>query len=165
VATRKPLFAKLSPAVPDIAEVARAAEAAGADGLSLVNTVRGLAIDEQTLRPKLARGAGGYSGPALKPIALAAVYACYSATRIPIVAMGGIVCGRDALEFVAAGATHVALGTVLFADPDAPVRIRGEFAGELAAHGFASADDARGVAHEGGSTLVGHAQHARATIR
>lgn len=164
-ATRKPLFAKLSPAVPDIAEVARAAEAAGADGLSLVNTIRGLAIDERTLRPKLARGVGGYSGPALKPIALAAVYACYSATRIPIVAMGGIVCGRDALEFVAAGATHVALGTVLFADRDATVRIRGEFAGELAAHGFASADDARGVAHGAGSTLVGHAQRARVTIR
>jgi dihydroorotate dehydrogenase (NAD+) catalytic subunit len=165
VATRKPLFAKLSPAVPDIAEVARAAEASGADGLSLVNTIRGLAIDERTLRPKLARGAGGYSGPALKPIALAAVYACYSATQIPIVAMGGIVCGRDALDFVAAGATHVALGTVLFADRDATVRIRGEFAGELAAHGFASAEDARGVAHDAGSTLVGHAQHARATIR
>jgi dihydroorotate dehydrogenase (NAD+) catalytic subunit len=164
-ATRKPLFAKLSPAVPDIAEVARAAEASGADGLSLVNTIRGLAIDERTLRPKLARGAGGYSGPALKPIALAAVYACYSATRIPIVAMGGIVCGRDALEFVAAGATHVALGTVLFADRDATVRIRGELAGELAAHGFASADDARGVAHDAASTLVGHAQRARATIR
>jgi dihydroorotate dehydrogenase (NAD+) catalytic subunit len=164
-ATRKPLFAKLSPAVPDIAEVARAAEASGADGLSLVNTIRGLAIDERTLRPKLARGVGGYSGPALKPIALAAVYACYSATRIPIVAMGGIVCGRDALEFVAAGATHVALGTVLFADRDATVRIRGEFAGELAAHGFASADDARGVAHGAGSTLVGHAQRARVTIR
>jgi dihydroorotate dehydrogenase (NAD+) catalytic subunit len=164
-ATRKPLFAKLSPAVPDVAEVARAAEASGADGLSLVNTIRGLAIDERTLLPKLARGVGGYSGPALKPIALAAVYACYSATRIPIVAMGGIVCGRDALEFVAAGATHIALGTVLFADRDATVRIRGELAGELAAHGFASADDARGVAHDAGSTLAGHAQRARATIR
>ncbi len=164
-ATRKPLFAKLSPAVPDIAEVARAAEASGADGLSLVNTIRGLAIDERTLRPKLARGTGGYSGPALKPIALAAVYACYSATRIPIVAMGGIVCGRDALEFVAAGATHIALGTVLFADRNATVRIRGEFAGELAAHRFACADDARGVAHEASSTLVGHAEPARVTIR
>jgi dihydroorotate dehydrogenase (NAD+) catalytic subunit len=164
-ATRKPLFAKLSPAVSDVAEVARAAEASGADGLSLVNTVLGLAIDERTLRPKLARGAGGYSGPALKPIALAAVYACAAATRIPIVAMGGVVCGRDVLEFVAAGATHVALGTVLFADRDAPVRIRGEFAGELAAHGFGSAEDARGVAHELGSTLVGHAQRTRAIVR
>ena len=164
-ATRKPLFAKLSPAVPDIAEVARAAEAAGANGLSLVNTIRGLAIDERTLRPKLSRAAGGYSGPALKPIALAAVHACYSATQIPIVGMGGIVCGRDVLEFVAAGATHVALGTVLFTDPDAPARIRGELAAELAAHGFASADYARGVAHDSGSTLSGHAQDMRATVR
>jgi dihydroorotate dehydrogenase (NAD+) catalytic subunit len=164
-ATRKPLFAKLSPAVPDIAEVARAAEAAGANGLSLVNTIRGLAIDERTLRPKLSRAAGGYSGPALKPIALAAVYACYSATQIPIVGMGGIVCGRDVLEFVAAGATHVALGTVLFTDPDAPARIRGELAAELAAHGFASADDARGVAHDTGSTLSGHTHDVRATVR
>jgi dihydroorotate dehydrogenase (NAD+) catalytic subunit len=164
-ATRKPLFAKLSPAVPEIAEVARAAEAAGANGLSLVNTIRGLAIDERTLLPKLARAAGGYSGPALKPIALAAVYACYSATQIPIVGMGGIVCGRDVLEFVAAGATHVALGTVLFTDPDAPARIRGELAVELAAHGFASVDDARGVAHDRGSTLSGHTHDVRATVR
>jgi dihydroorotate dehydrogenase (NAD+) catalytic subunit len=161
-ATRKPLFAKLSPAVPDIAEVARAAEASGADGLSLVNTIRGVALDERTLQPKLARGAGGYSGPALKPIALAAVHACYSATQIPIVAMGGITSGRDALEFIAVGATHVALGTVLFADPDAPMRVRAELAAEMAAHGFASADEARGVAHEVRSTLVGHAQRARA---
>jgi dihydroorotate dehydrogenase (NAD+) catalytic subunit len=161
-ATRKPLFAKLSPAVPDIAEVARAAEASGADGLSLVNTIRGLALDERTLQPKLARGAGGYSGPALKPIALAAVHGCYSVTQIPIVAMGGITSGRDVLEFIAVGATHAALGTVLFADPNAPVRVRAELAAEMAAHGFASADEARGVAHEVRSTLVGHAQRARA---
>jgi dihydroorotate dehydrogenase (NAD+) catalytic subunit len=162
--TRKPLFAKLSPAVPNVAEVARAAEAAGADGLSLVNTIRGLALDQRTLEPKLARGAGGYSGPALKPIALAAVHACYSATKIPIVAMGGIMNGRDVLEFVAIGAADVALGTVLFADPDAPARIRTELSAELAAHGFASADDARGVAHEVRSTLVGHAQRASVAI-
>jgi dihydroorotate dehydrogenase (NAD+) catalytic subunit len=164
-ATRKPLFAKLSPAVPDVAEVARAAEAAGADGLSLVNTIRGLALDERTLQPKLARITGGYSGPALKPIALAAVYACYSVTKIPIVAMGGISSGCDVLEFIAVGAAHVALGTVLFIDPDAPARVRTEFAAEMAAHGFASADDARGVAHEVGSTLVGHTQRARTAIR
>jgi dihydroorotate dehydrogenase (NAD+) catalytic subunit len=164
-ATRKPLFAKLSPAVPDVAEVARAAEAAGADGLSLVNTIRGLALDEQTLQPVLARGAGGYSGPALKPIALAAVHACYAATKIPIVAMGGITSGRDVLEFVAVGAAHVALGTVLFADPEAPARVRAELAAELAANGFASADDARGVAHEGRWTLVGHTHGARVAAR
>jgi len=163
-ATRKPLYAKLSPAVPEIAEVGRAAEAAGADGLSLVNTVRGLAVDERTLRPKLARATGGYSGPALKPIALAAVYACYAATQIPIVAMGGVASGRDALEFVAVGAAHVALGTVLFADPRAPERVRSELAAELAAYALASVDEARGIAHEGHSTLVGHAERVHSSI-
>src|SRR5262249_30143925 len=115
-ATGLPRYAKLSPAAWDIAEVARAVEAAGADGLSLVNTIRGLALDAQ-LRPVLGRGLGGYSGPALKPIALAAVYACRPATNLPIVGMGGVSTGRDALELVAAGATHVALGTVLFTHP------------------------------------------------
>src|SRR4051812_18070138 len=133
--TRKPLYAKLSPAVPDVAEVARAAQHAGADGLSLVNTIRGLALDERTLRPVLGVVVGGLSGPALKPVALAAVYACYRATRLPIVGMGGVRTGRDALELIAAGARHVAVGTTLFADPDAPGRVRGELAAEAAARG------------------------------
>ena len=89
-ATSLPLYAKLSPAAWDIAEVARAVEAAGADGLSLVNTLRGLALDERTLRPMLGRGTGGYSGPALKPVALAAVYACSAAVDLPLVGMGGV---------------------------------------------------------------------------
>jgi dihydroorotate dehydrogenase (NAD+) catalytic subunit len=146
-ATTKPLYAKLSPAVPDVADTARAAEAAGADGLSLVNTIRGLALDERTLRPVLARGAGGLSGPALRPIALAAVHACSRATALPIVGMGGVMTGRHALELLAAGANDVALGTVLFADPAAPARIRAELEGELAAHGFADADNAVAAAH------------------
>jgi dihydroorotate dehydrogenase (NAD+) catalytic subunit len=150
-ATRKPLYAKLSPAVPDIAETARAAEAAGADGLSLVNTIRGLALDERTLQPVLARGAGGLSGPALRPIALAAVHACYRAVQLPIVGMGGVSTGRHALELLAAGAADVALGTILFADPDAPARIRSELEAELAAHGFARADNAIGAAHASGA--------------
>jgi dihydroorotate dehydrogenase (NAD+) catalytic subunit len=145
--TSKPLYAKLSPAVSDVSETARAAEAAGADGLSLVNTIRGLALDEQTLRPMLARGAGGLSGPALRPIALAAVYACRRVTALPIVGMGGVMTGRHALELLAAGANDVALGTVLFADPAAPGRIRGELEGELAAHGFADPDNVVGAAH------------------
>jgi dihydroorotate dehydrogenase (NAD+) catalytic subunit len=127
-ATPLPLYAKLSAAHPDVAAVARAVADAGADGLSLVNTLRGLALDPRTLRPVLARGAGGLSGPSLKPVALAAVYACYAATRLPIVGMGGVVTGADAAEFVACGARHVALGTVLFADPDAPARVREELA-------------------------------------
>jgi dihydroorotate dehydrogenase (NAD+) catalytic subunit len=145
----KPLFAKLSPAVPDIAAVAIAVQEAGADGLSLVNTIRGLALDERTLEPRLGPVTGGYSGPALKPIALAAIHACYGATRLPIVGMGGVTSGRDALELIAAGATHVALGTILFADPDAPVRIRAELAAEAAAFGFAEPDNAHAAAHRG----------------
>jgi dihydroorotate dehydrogenase (NAD+) catalytic subunit len=154
--TELPLYAKLSPATWDIAEVARAVEAAGADGLSLVNTIRGLALDARTLRPVLATGSGGYSGPALKPIALACVYACRRATDLPIVGMGGVYSGRDALELVASGANAVALGTVLFADPGAPTRIREELEAELGLLGVASLDEACGIAHEGekrGSSL------------
>jgi len=146
-ATRKPLYTKLSPATADIAEVARAAQKAGTDGLSLVNTILGLALDEQTLKPRLSRGAGGLSGAALKPIALAAVYACYAATGLPIVGMGGIASGRDALELVAAGAASVALGTILFSDPGAPARIRAELASEIASLGVGSSDNAIGLAH------------------
>jgi dihydroorotate dehydrogenase (NAD+) catalytic subunit len=147
LATRKPLWAKLSPAVPDIAEVARAAQDAGADGLSLVNTIRGLKLDDRTLAPALAQDAGGLSGPALKPIALAAVHACYRATGLPIVGMGGVQTGRDVLDFVAVGAQYVALGTVLFADPDAPMRIRDELTGELERRGLRDLRDAQAVAH------------------
>jgi dihydroorotate dehydrogenase (NAD+) catalytic subunit len=145
--TGKPLYAKLSPAATDLPETARAVQAAGADGLSLVNTIRGLALDEQTLQPRLGHELGGYSGPALKPIALAAVYQCYRATGLPIVAMGGIATGRDALEFLAVGASSIALGTVLFRDPEAPGRVRRELAEELAARGLSEAEDATGLAH------------------
>ena len=100
-----------------------------------------------TLRPMLARGTGGYSGPALKPVALAAVYACAAAVEIPIVGMGGVRSGLDALELIAAGASAVALGTVLFGDPDAPVRVRAELAAEVAARDLGHPLDARGLAH------------------
>jgi dihydroorotate dehydrogenase (NAD+) catalytic subunit len=146
-ATRKLLFTKLSPATADVAEVARAAQAAGTDGLSLVNTILGLALDERTLRPVLSRRSGGFSGPALKPIALASVFACYEATGLPIVGMGGISSGRDALEFLAAGAEAVALGTILFSDPAAPGRIRSELAEAATAASVVSPDDAIGLAH------------------
>lgn len=134
-ATSTPLYAKLSPAQWDIAASARKVVAAGADGLSLVNTIRGLAFEPATLRPRLARGVGGYSGPGLRPIALACVHACAAAVDVPIVGMGGVWSGRDALELLAAGASAVALGTVLFADPDAPDRIRRELTAERAALG------------------------------
>jgi dihydroorotate dehydrogenase (NAD+) catalytic subunit len=139
-ATALPLYAKLSAAHPDVQAVARAVADAGADGLSLVNTVRGLSLDPHTLQPTLARGAGGLSGPTLKPIALAAVHACYAATQLPIVGMGGVTNGRDVVELTACGALHVALGTVLFADPEAPRRVREELSG-------VSLDDAYAAAH------------------
>ena len=137
-ATTKPLYAKLSPAQWDVAAAARAVVDAGADGLSLVNTIRGLALDPAALRPRLARAVGGYSGPALKPIALACVHACAAAVDVPIVGMGGVWTGLDALELVAAGAGGVALGTVLFADPLAPARIRAELRTEAATRGLAA---------------------------
>ena len=144
-ATGKPLYAKLSPATSDIAENARAVADAGADGLSLVNTIRGLALSPPTLRPRLARGSGGASGPALLPLALHCVHACAEAVDIPIVGMGGVASGRDALELVAAGASAVALGTILFADPLAPARIRAELGAELDALGPSSASELNGV--------------------
>jgi dihydroorotate dehydrogenase (NAD+) catalytic subunit len=154
-ATDLPLYAKLSPAAWDVAEVARAVEFAGADGLSLVNTIRGLVLDDH-LRPVLARGAGGLSGPALRPIALAAVHACRRASALPIVGMGGVTSGRDVLDLLACGATAVALGTILFSDSDAPARIRGEVEAELRGRGFVSVEEVRGMAHVSLSNLETH---------
>lgn len=150
-ATTKSLYAKLSPASWDVAEYARAVADAGADGLSLVNTIRGLALDPATLRPRLALGAGGYSGPALRPIALACVYACAQAVDLPIVGMGGITSGDDAFDFVATGASAVALGTLLFSDPFAPSRVRAELDNRARSRGATSAGDIRGVRQESAS--------------
>jgi dihydroorotate dehydrogenase (NAD+) catalytic subunit len=146
-ATTLPLYAKLSAAHPDLASVARAVAAAGADGLALINTLRGLALDPRTLEPVLARGSGGLSGPSLKPVALAAVHACYAATALPIVGMGGVMNGRDALELIACGAREVALGTVLFSDPDAPARIRDELERAAEAVGVPQPGDVYASAH------------------
>jgi dihydroorotate dehydrogenase (NAD+) catalytic subunit len=137
-ATSKPLYAKLSPATWDIAATATAVAEAGADGLSLVNTIRGQALDAETLVPRLGRGTGGYSGPALKPIALACISACAAVVDLPIVGMGGIADGRDALHLVAVGASAVALGTIVFSDPAAPGRVRAELEAEVAARGLDS---------------------------
>ena len=143
-ATTKPLYAKLSPATWDVAESARAVSSAGADGLSLVNTLRGLWFDRASGQPLLARGAGGYSGPALRPIALACVDACARAVALPIVGMGGVGSGRDVEDFVSAGAGSVALGTILFSDPWAPDRIRSE----LEAAGCSDAEEVPGRVSE-----------------
>ncbi len=144
-ATELPLFAKLSAAHPDIGGVAQAVAAAGADGLSLINTLRAVAFDGH-LRPALARGSGGLSGPALKPVALHAVSACHQETGLPIVGMGGVQTGRDALEFAACGARDIALGTVLFADPGAPSRVRAELASACEDAGVANPEDAASLA-------------------
>lgn len=146
-ATEKPLYAKLSPASADIAEVARAVADAGVDGLSLVNTLRGLFLDPVSLRPRLALGPGGASGPALRPIALASVYACANAVELPIVGMGGVNSGQGALDLVAVGASAIALGTVLFSDPFAADRVRDELEGEAGSRGFGSAAEMGRIAH------------------
>jgi dihydroorotate dehydrogenase (NAD+) catalytic subunit len=145
-ATSLPLYAKLSPHAWDLGEVVRAVEAAGADGINLVSTLRGLALDAR-FAPVLACATGGYSGAALRPVALAAVYAARRATTLPIVGMGGASSGRDALELIACGATHVALGTVLFADPDAPQRVRTELDDAVRDAGYATVGDAFCAAH------------------
>jgi dihydroorotate dehydrogenase (NAD+) catalytic subunit len=155
--TEKPLYAKVSPHSWDMGETVRAIEAAGADGLSMVNTLRGTTLDAR-LRPTLSRGTGGYSGPALRPVALAAVLAARQATRLPIVAMGGIETGRHALEMIACGATHVALGTVLFADPDAPTRVRTELAEELNSLGSDSIAEVSGIALDAVASEVNSAR-------
>lgn len=122
-ATRLPLLVKLSPNVTDIVSLACAAEDAGADALSLINTVLGMAIDVRTRRAKLSRGMGGLSGPAIKPIAIRMVWQVYRAVRIPIVGMGGIRNLEDALEFILAGARAVAVGTANFVNPRVTMEI------------------------------------------
>ncbi len=122
-ATGRPLIVKLTPNVTDITEIARAAEAAGADALSLINTVLGMAIDAKTRRPQLARVVGGLSGPAIKPIALRMVYETHKAVKLPLLGMGGIMTGTDAVEFMLAGATAVAVGTANFVNPTATIDV------------------------------------------
>jgi dihydroorotate dehydrogenase (NAD+) catalytic subunit len=147
--TTKTLYAKLSPSLPDIAAAATASARAGADGLTLVNTIRGLALDTRTLEPKLGAGVGGLSGPALRPIALAAVFAAYRATELPIVGVGGVETGAHALELIAAGAGAFALGTVLFSDPEASARVREELQLEASSRGFETPLAAYATAHGG----------------
>ena len=122
-ATSRPLIVKLTPNVTDITEIARAAEASGADAISLVNTLLGMAIDAKRRRPVLARVVGGFSGPAVKPVALRMVWQCSKAVSVPILGMGGITTGTDAVEFMLAGATAVAVGTANFMNPQATVDV------------------------------------------
>jgi len=143
-----PVYAKLSPDVTDIVSIARAVVDAGADGLSMINTLLGMVIDPDTMRPALAGVTGGLSGPAIRPVAVRAVWQVHQALpEVPILGMGGIRTGLDALEFVLAGASAVSVGTATFNDPSAPARVARELSQALAARGFTRFADAVGYAH------------------
>jgi dihydroorotate dehydrogenase (NAD+) catalytic subunit len=142
---RRPVIVKLSPNVSAIEPLAQAAEASGADGISLVNTFIALAIDPRTRRPRIGAGFGGLSGPAIKPIALRMVCQAARAVKIPVVGLGGITTGTDAAEFMIAGATAVEVGTAIFADPRAPVRIAGELGAFLREQKIAGARELVGT--------------------
>lgn len=137
--TSRPLWVKLSPNVTDIVEVAVAVEGAGADAVVAINTLRGLAIDIEARKPVLANGSGGLSGPAIKPVALHMVRAAAEALSIPVVGVGGILSGRDAAEFLIAGASAVEVGTACLYDPAAPARIAKELAAVVSDLGESSA--------------------------
>ena len=141
----KTLIVKLSPNVTDIAEIARAAEAAGADSVSLINTLMGMAVDIERRRRVLSIGTGGLSGPAIKPVALRMVWQVAKAVKIPVIGIGGIMDYRDALEFIMCGATAVEIGTANFIDPAATVKVRDGIDAWLDAHNIGSVADIVGV--------------------
>jgi dihydroorotate dehydrogenase (NAD+) catalytic subunit len=150
-----PVFAKLSPDVTDIASIARACVDAGADGLSVINTLLGMVIDTTTMRPALAGITGGLSGPAIRPVAVRCVWQVHQALPdVPILGMGGIRTGLDALEFLLAGASAVSVGTTVFGDPTAPVRILRELSAALAERGIDRVSDVVGLAHRAPVTYV-----------
>lgn len=141
----KTLIVKLSPNVTDITEIARAAEAAGADSVSLINTLLGMAIDAERRRPVLSTVTGGMSGPAVKPIALRMVWQVAKAVKIPVVGLGGISNGTDAIEFMLAGASAIEVGTANFIDPSVTGKIVDEINAYLDRHGFSSVRDIIGA--------------------
>jgi dihydroorotate dehydrogenase (NAD+) catalytic subunit len=149
-----PVVAKLSPDVTDIVAIARACVDAGADALAMINTLLGLVIDTETMRPQLAGLTGGLSGPAIRPVAVRCVWQVHAAMRagvlprVPIVGIGGVRSGLDALQLVLAGADAVQVGTATFNDPGAPVRVLAELERALAERGVARLRDAVGRAHE-----------------
>ncbi|MDN5764318.1 MAG: dihydroorotate dehydrogenase [Humibacillus sp.] len=148
-----PIFAKLSPDVTDITSIAAACVKAGADGLTMINTLLGMVIDTERLRPQLGGVTGGLSGPGIRPVAVRAIWQVRRAMfegripTVPIIGVGGVRTGNDALELVAAGASAVQVGTATFNDPSAPMRVLAELTALLEAKGFASFTDAVGVAH------------------
>lgn len=143
-----PIIAKLSPDVTDICLIAGEVINAGADGLALINTLLGMVIDSKTLKPVLGGKTGGLSGPAIRPVAVRAIYQVHAKfPKTPILGMGGVTSGADALQLIAAGASAVSVGTASFGDPLAPVRIKEELKSLLSSHGFSRLTDAIGVAH------------------
>ena len=143
----KTLIVKLSPNVTSIADIARAVEAEGADAVSLINTLMGMAIDAERRRPVLSIGTGGLSGPAVKPVALRMVWQVFDAVKIPIVGLGGIMNATDAIEFMLAGATAVEIGTANFIDPAVTMKVIDGIAGYLHRHKIAHVRDLIGAAH------------------
>lgn len=154
-----PMFAKLTPDVTDIVAIADAAVRAGAGGLTMINTLLGIAIDTDRMRPQLAAVTGGLSGPAVRPVAVRAIWQCTAAMRenridaVPIIGVGGVRSGLDALELLAAGASAVQVGTATFNDPSAPRRVLTELESALDERGFASLTDVVGLAHDRKVTL------------
>ena len=144
-----PIVAKLTPDVTDIVAIAKSVIDAGADGLALINTLLGMVIDINTMKPKLAGKTGGLSGPAIRPVAVRAIYQVHqSFPRIPIVGMGGVASGKDAFELILAGASAVSIGTANFGNPTAAMKVKNELADLLIQKGFTDFRDAIGRAHK-----------------
>jgi dihydroorotate dehydrogenase (NAD+) catalytic subunit len=151
-----PVFAKLSPDVTDIVAVAKACVSAGADGLSMINTLLGMVIDTDTMRPRLAGMTGGLSGPAIRPVAVRCIWQVREALpSVPIIGMGGVRTGQDALELMLAGAAMVSVGTTIFHDPSACGRILRELEEELSARGVERLADVVGLAHQPRAAVTG----------
>ena len=143
-----PIIAKLSPDVTNIVEIAKIVVDAGADALALINTLLGMVINLDTMRPHLGGKTGGLSGPAIRPVAVRAIYQVHAAMpKVPILGMGGVATGRDALELILAGASGVSVGTASFGNPEAPIKVQRELAELLTARGFNSLREAIGFAH------------------
>jgi dihydroorotate dehydrogenase (NAD+) catalytic subunit len=140
----KPLIVKLSPNVTDIGETARAAEAAGADALSCINTLTGMKVDIQQRKPAIPRGTGGLSGPAIRPVGVAAVWKVSKVVGIPVIGLGGISSAEDALEYLLAGASAIQVGTALFSEPDVPRRILDGIIDYMKVNGFKQIADLHG---------------------
>lgn len=146
--SKKPLIIKLSPNVTDITEIAKAIEAEGADAISLINTLLGMKIDVHRMRPVIANKMGGFSGPAIKPVAVRMVYQVRRAVNVPIIGLGGIMTGEDAAEFILAGADAISVGTAALVNPTAPVDIKRELVEYMERYGFKNLAELRGALNE-----------------